>query len=194
MFEAVLCACPGLCCTCRPGPRRPCCRAPGHAIRSPMQCARCRRNRVGRPVPVPRDAPRLCRSCSCSPRPRRSCCRATRHVSRSPMQCVRRSLSTSRSVTDTVSERHQWCLVLYQTAERVSCSIRYSLDVLNRVIVFWHNHSPSRHTTSRFFGIDEAFKTFVSVRHLILNRLSRSMFRNFCTPNMIPRASFPCTE
>ena len=34
--------------------------------------------------------------------------------------------SSSESDTDMVSERHKWCLMLYQTAERVGCSIRYS--------------------------------------------------------------------
>ena len=48
--------------------RRSCCRATRHASRSPMQCARCRRNRVGRPVLLHRDASRLCRSCTdCDP-------------------------------------------------------------------------------------------------------------------------------
>ena len=65
--------------------RKTCCRATRQASRSPMQCARCRRNRVGRPVPVHRDAQRLCRSCTDSRRPGRSCCRATRQASRSPM-------------------------------------------------------------------------------------------------------------
>ena len=75
--ETVLCSCPGLCYICSPRPRSPCCRVTRHASRSPMQCAGGRRNRVGRPVLLHRDAPRLCRGCTCSRRPRKSCCRAT---------------------------------------------------------------------------------------------------------------------
>ena len=50
------------------------------------------------------------------------------------------------------------------------------------VVVFRHNHSPSRHTTSHFFGTGEAFETFVVCEASDFETAAEEHFTEFLYP------------